>query len=98
MQPSRFILATRPNKDRAIRMDTRDQRAALIAAMCQIDRKNGCWLVPSQSTTGRNYQVKLEGDGSCSCPDHSDSGFCCKHIRAVRMALKRELGIGLVEV
>jgi transposase len=75
-------------------MDPRDQGAVLIAAMCQIDRRDGYWLVPSQSTAGRKYQVKLEGDGSCSCADHAESGFCCKHIRAVRVVLKRELGIG----
>lgn len=73
-------------------MDPRDQGAVLIAALCQIERRDGYWLVPSRSTPGRRYQVKLEGDGSCSCPDHAD-GFCCKHVRAVRLILKRELGI-----
>ncbi len=74
-------------------MDARDQRAILIAAMYRIDRQNGTWLVPSQSGTGTKYQVKTDGDGTCSCPDHVDSGFCCKHIRAVRIVLKRELGM-----
>ncbi|MBY0515235.1 MAG: transposase [Gemmataceae bacterium] len=77
-------------------MDPRDQGAVLIAALCQIERRDGCWLVPSQTTAGRKYQVKLEGDGSCSCADHVD-GFCCKHIRAVRLVLKRELGIAGAE-
>jgi hypothetical protein len=76
-------------------MDGRDQRAILIAAMCQIERKDGAWQVPSQSVSGRKYQVKLEGDGSCSCADHVE-GYCCKHIRAVRIILKRELGISEV--
>lgn len=77
-------------------MDPRDQGAVLIAALCQIERRDGNWLVPSQSTAGRKYNVKLDGDGSCSCADHAD-GFCCKHIRAVRLVLKRELGIGDAE-
>ncbi len=73
-------------------MDVRDQRAILIAATCQsIDRKGGTWLVPSQSTSGRTYHVRLEGDGSCNCADHAE-GYRCKHIRAARIILKRELG------
>jgi uncharacterized Zn finger protein len=36
--------------------------------------------------------VKLDGNGSCNCPD-CQGGFVCKHIRAVRVTLKRELGM-----
>src|SRR5437016_3705710 len=74
-------------------MDAREQRGLIIAAMCRLDRKDGAWLVPSQSSQERKYAVRLEGNGSCTCPDHSENGHVCKHIRAVRITLKRELGM-----
>ena len=74
-------------------MDQREQRGIIIAAMCRIDRQNGAWVVPSQSTPERKYTVKLDGNGSCTCPDCTEGGFTCKHIRAVRITLKRELGM-----
>jgi transposase len=74
-------------------MDARDQRGIIIAAMARIDRQNGAWLVPSQTAPDRKYAVKLDGQGSCTCLDHTEGGFCCKHIRAVRIVLKRELGV-----
>lgn len=73
-------------------MDLRDQRAVLLAAMAKIDRKNGNWLVPSQSSPGKTYTVSLEGQGKCDCPDAGD-GYVCKHIRALKISLKRELGM-----
>jgi transposase len=74
-------------------MDPREQRGIIIAAMCRIDRQNGAWIVPSQSAPERKYTVKLEGNGYCTCPDCAEGGFTCKHIRAVRITLKRELGM-----
>jgi transposase len=74
-------------------MDAREQRGIIIAAMYKIDRKNGAWLVPSQSNPDKKYKVNLEGEGSCDCPDCQESGQVCKHIRAVRITLKRELGM-----
>jgi hypothetical protein len=73
-------------------MDGRDQRALIIAAMHRIDRQNGAWLVPSEAAPDRKYQVKLDGNGSCTCLDCQEGGFVCKHIRAVKITLKRELG------
>src|SRR5579884_18442 len=74
-------------------LDPREQRAIIIAALCKIDRKDGAWLVPSQSSPTTKYTVKLDGDGTCTCPDCSENGFVCKHIRAVKITLKRELGM-----
>jgi transposase len=74
-------------------MEAREQRGIIIAAMCRIDRKDGAWLVPSQTAPDKKYLVKLDGEGSCTCPDCTESGFVCKHIRAVRISLKRELGM-----
>jgi len=74
-------------------MDGRDQRAIILAAMTKIDRKDGHWLVPSQSEPNKKYTVTLDGEnGYCNCPDH-EKGFCCKHVRTVRIVLKRELGM-----
>jgi len=71
---------------------SREQRAIIIATMCKIDRQNGQWLVPSQSEPKRKYAVNLDGQGHCTCPD-CENGFVGKHIRAVRITLRRELGM-----
>ena len=71
-------------------MDQREQRGIIIAAICRIQRQGSTWLVPSQSRGEMRYEVRLEGEGSCTCPDHVESGFVCKHIRAVRIVVRRE--------
>ena len=48
-------------------------------------------MVPSQSGTKRNYRVDPENQ-TCSCPDHMEAGFKCKHIFAVEFTIKREVG------
>lgn len=73
-------------------IDPREQRGIIIAAMCRLDRKGGQWIVPSQSEPDKKYTVTLDGEGRCTCPD-CEAGFVCKHIRAVRITLKRELGM-----
>lgn len=74
-------------------LDGRDTRAIMIAAMCRIDRENGAWIVPSQSAPDKKYQVSLNGKETCTCPDHAENGHVCKHIRAVKITMKRELGM-----
>src|ERR1051326_600322 len=74
-------------------LDPRDQRALMIAAVCRIDRQGGHWVVPSQSGSGKKYEVSMDGDGTCTCPDHQEAGYVCKHIRAVKIVLRRELGL-----
>src|SRR5262245_26853151 len=86
---------TAPAKKRRLTMATlepREQRAIMIAAMCRIERVGGAWRVPSQSAADKTYNVKLDGNGICDCPDCQE-GFVCKHIRAVKIVLKRELGM-----
>lgn len=92
MRPENSILGETPKRRKADRMDPREQRGIMIAALCRLDRKDGAWIVPSQSESSKTYMVKLEGNGSCTCPD-CENGFVCKHIRAVRITLKRELGM-----
>lgn len=70
-------------------MDPREQRGLIIAAVCKLNRTAEGWLVPSQSTTERIYHVNVEQQ-TCTCPDHTESGFKCKHIFAVEFTIKRE--------
>lgn len=70
--------------------DPREQRAVIIAATCRIVRKDGVWLVPSQSVGEKRYEVNLTTE-KCTCPD-CDNGFVCKHLRAVKIVVRRERG------
>jgi len=72
-------------------LDPREQRAIMIAAMCRITHRDGVWWVPSQSLPEKQYVVNLAAE-KCDCPD-CDNGFVCKHIRAARIVLKRELNM-----
>jgi hypothetical protein len=71
-------------------LEGRQQRGLEIAATAKIARKGGAWLVPSQSGKGR-YTVCLDPtEPHCSCPDHEEGGFKCKHIFAVEYVVQRE--------
>ena len=74
-------------------VEARKQRGMEIAAICKIVRKrDGSWVVPSQSGNGR-YTVRL-GAGACECHcdclDHENRGERCKHMFAVEFAMQRE--------
>ena len=71
-------------------MEPRQQRGLMIAALSKITRKNGDWVVPSQSGNGR-YTVHLDPEKpTCTCPDHETRACKCKHIFAVECVIKRE--------
>jgi transposase len=70
-------------------MNTREERGIIIAALTKLVPQNGEWLVPSQSGGEKKYVVNV-GAGSCSCPDHQETGFKCKHVYAVEFTMKRE--------
>jgi transposase len=70
--------------------DMREQRAVLIAATCRITHRDGKWYVPSQSAGERHYEVDLATE-KCTCPD-CENGFLCKHVRAVKIVVRRERG------
>jgi transposase len=71
-------------------LDARQQRGLEIAATAKIAKKGGAWLVPSQSGKGR-YTVCLDPtEPHCSCPDHEEGGFKCKHIFAAEYVVQRE--------
>src|SRR5579871_2119610 len=74
-------------------MDAREQRGLIIAATCRLNRLNdGTWLVPSQSHKGDNatYRVNLEAK-TCTCLDHTEGGFTCKHYYAASIVHKRDV-------
>ena len=70
-------------------MNSRQQRGVLIAAMCRLSRVGGEWAVPSQTNTDKRYTVDAKA-GTCTCPDHVETGFKCKHVWAVEFTMKRE--------
>jgi transposase len=70
-------------------MNAREQRGVIIAALCKLTAKDGQWIVPSQTTDEKRYVVNV-GQCSCTCPDHQETGFKCKHLYAVEFTMKRE--------
>jgi transposase len=73
-------------------MDPRKQRGILIAATCRLHRNDdGTWLVPSQSSrTTVGYVVNLQAK-TCTCPDHVEGGFICKHYHAATIVHQRDV-------
>jgi len=73
-------------------MDAREQRGLIIAATCRLNRQDdGTWLVPSQ--TNRQavvYRVNLEAK-TCTCKDHVEGGFTCKHFYAASIVHQRDV-------
>jgi transposase len=73
-------------------MNAREQRGLIIAATCRLHRNDdGTWLVPSQtSRTAVGYVVNLEAK-TCTCPDHTEGGFTCKHFFAASIVERRDV-------
>lgn len=72
-------------------LSEREQRGMAIAALCRLDKRNGVWIVPSQSGNGK-YQVQhAEGACRCTCPDFELRQQKCKHIYAVEFTIEREV-------
>ncbi|HVS36167.1 MAG TPA: SWIM zinc finger family protein [Gemmataceae bacterium] len=70
-------------------MNAREERGLVIAALCKLNKTPDGWLVPSQSGTAI-YRVNVDKQ-TCTCPDHTESGFKCKHLYAVEFTMKREV-------
>jgi hypothetical protein len=69
-------------------MNAREERGLIIAAVCKLRREGVDWFVPSQSAAERVYRVNVESD-SCTCPDHQETGFKCKHVYAAEFTMRR---------
>lgn len=72
-------------------MTPREERGLIIAALCKILRRDGVWVVPSQTEPDKRYTVDPEKE-TCTCPDCQEGGYKCKHQFAVAFTIKRELG------
>jgi transposase len=71
-------------------MTPREERGLVIAALCKLKKTESDWQVPSQSGAEKIYRVSVEKQ-TCTCPDHQESGFKCKHLFAVEFTIKREM-------
>jgi transposase len=73
-------------------MDARQQRGLVIAATCRLHRNDdGTWFVPSQTNREAvGYTVNLQAK-SCTCPDHVEGGFVCKHYFAASIVHQRDV-------
>jgi transposase len=71
-------------------MTPREERGLVISALCKLTKKGGHWLVPSQTSQDKKYIVDPDHE-TCTCPDHQETGFVCKHVFAVKFTMKREL-------
>ena len=71
-------------------MDLRFQRGLELAATRTIRKRDGWWMVPSQSGPGI-YRVHLTPKTqTCECPDFCTRQATCKHIFAATFVMKRE--------
>jgi hypothetical protein len=73
-------------------VNEREQRGLIIAATCRLNRlPDGTWLVPSQTKRdGGVYRVNLHAK-TCTCPDHTEGGFTCKHYYAASIVHQRDV-------
>jgi transposase len=70
-------------------MNPREERGVVIAALCKLTQEGDRWVVPSQTAPDKRYVVDAQA-GTCTCPDHAETGFKCKHVYAVEFTMKRE--------
>lgn len=74
-------------------MTPREERGLIIAATSRLNRlSDGTWLVPSQTQRSdvAAYKVNLEAK-TCTCLDHTEGGFTCKHYFAASIVHKRDV-------
>lgn len=72
-------------------MEPRQQRGVVIAAMARIVQQNGVWVVPSQTRPAKSYLVDLKRS-TCTCTDHKEWGYKCKHLFAAEIVAERDRG------
>jgi len=70
-------------------ISAREERGLVIAATVKLNEQFGMWVVPSQTGSDKRYMVDPR-KGTCTCPDHQETGFKCKHQYAVEYTVKRE--------
>jgi hypothetical protein len=50
--------------------------------------RRGVWTIPSRTTEGKSYRVRLVPTQSCNCPDARKNGPDCIHVEAAKVARK----------
>src|ERR1019366_4585605 len=73
------------------KMNAREERGLVIAALCKLNHDENGWLVPSQSGE-KIYRVSVTAQ-TCDCQGHVERGCKCKHIYAAEFVLKRETDV-----
>lgn len=68
-------------------MEAREERGLRIAATQQLTQKGNVWLVPSQSGQGKYTVFPDATKPRCTCLDHIEGQFKCKHIFAVEFKM-----------
>lgn len=73
-------------------IEVRKHRGLEIAALARIEKVDGLYVVPSQtSPRPTTYKVRYHKTvPTCTCLDHETRGCKCKHIYAVQFMLRRE--------
>ena len=89
--------STAPPPREGNNVDLRELKALEIAARAKITYRDGLWSVPSQTSPGTSYEVRLEQPISCSCEDFITRQQACKHVMACRLVLARD-GLGTAPV
>ena len=70
----------------------RKQKGFEIAQTEKVAMQGYKWLVPSQNTINKKYEVILYLDRQvCNCPDFIERGLKCKHILAVEITITKEI-------
>lgn len=73
-------------------LQMRKLRGYEIAQKGNIEQRDGVWIVPSQNTRNKEYQVTLKLDkNTCTCEDFKERGMNCKHIFAVDITITKQL-------
>jgi transposase len=70
-------------------VEAREQRGLVIAARSNVHRKGRLWQVPSAQEKHHGYLVNLDAK-TCTCLDHQEGGYKCKHIYAAEIVFQRE--------
>jgi transposase len=73
-------------------MDSREAKAVELTGDLRITFKEGEWLVPSQSSPSTRYTVNPSmANPTCTCDDFQLRRLPCKHVKAVRLLLDRQI-------
>jgi len=75
-------------------LQMRKQRGQEIAKTGKVRLQGNTWLVPSQSSNNKQYEVILGlGSSKCNCPDFAERQIKCKHIFAVEVTIVKTIDV-----